>query len=275
MSEKKDIISNYINNENITNSNPAESGKNLFVSKKIISDGKLEKENPNQFLNKKIARFKVEKEVENTNNKSPDNMDSNDGRWSKEEHEKVIEGIIQFGINWKKVKTLINTRTPVQVRSHAQKFYQKLKKIKDDNLGIDFTSDSISNIKDMVNHIKLVNQNYSVKNMLLYLGNKCDNIKKIKILNNKKGEINKQNNNNDNLYKIKMIDSSINTPIPLNNIFSNDKNTINNNNENLINNNFLNNPIPLDSNFINNLINNNLNNNITNNINNLNNNYNG
>ena len=166
MSEKIDIISNHINKENNTNSNQAEHVKNLFMSKKFISTEKPEKENPKQFLSKKVARFKVEKEAENDNNKSSENIEKNDGRWAKEEHEKFIEGIVQFGINWKKVKTLISTRTAVQVRSHAQKFFLKLKSIKDDNLGIDFTSDSINNIRDMVNHIKSVKKNYSVKNLI-------------------------------------------------------------------------------------------------------------
>ena len=163
MSEIKDINSiknNSETNENNANSNPAEPVKNLFLSKKIISTEKSEKEDQNKLLNKKIARFKIEKEDENTNNKSPNNVDINDGRWAKEEHIKFIEGIVQFGINWKKVKTLISTRTTVQVRSHAQKFFQKLKGVKDDNLGINFTSDSIYNIKDMVNNIKSVNKNY-------------------------------------------------------------------------------------------------------------------
>ena len=43
-------------------------------------------------------------------------------------------------------------------------------KLIDNNYNIDSLFD---NIKDMVNHIKSVNKNYSVKNMLLYLGNKC------------------------------------------------------------------------------------------------------
>ena len=44
----------------------------------------------------------------------------------------------------------------MQTRSHAQKFYQKLKMCKDDELSIDFTLDSINNIKDMINQIKSI-----------------------------------------------------------------------------------------------------------------------
>ena len=53
--------------------------------------------------------------------------DTNEGRWTKEEHDKFLDGIVQYGANWKKIKKLISTRTAIQVRSHAQKFYRKLK----------------------------------------------------------------------------------------------------------------------------------------------------
>ena len=37
-----------------------------------------------------------------------------------------------------------------------------MKTCKDDNLGINFTFSSIHNIKDMINHIKTINQNYNL-----------------------------------------------------------------------------------------------------------------
>ena len=52
------------------------------------------------------------------------------GRWSKEEHKKFIEAIIKFGNDWKEVQAYINTRTSTQARSHAQKFFEKIKKNK-------------------------------------------------------------------------------------------------------------------------------------------------
>ena len=50
------------------------------------------------------------------------------GRWSREEHKKFIEAIIKFGNNWKEVQEYIITRTSTQARSHAQKFFEKIKK---------------------------------------------------------------------------------------------------------------------------------------------------
>ena len=120
------------------------------------------KENPVLFLSRKSLRFVVEKGEEYNKRKLPDNIDVNEGRWTKEEHDKFLDGIVQYGCNWIKVDRLIKTRIITQVRSHAQKFFIKLKICKDEDLGIDFTSDSICNIKDMINHIKSVNNNYNI-----------------------------------------------------------------------------------------------------------------
>ena len=52
------------------------------------------------------------------------------GRWTKEEHSRFILGLMTFGKNWKKVEELVATRTGAQVRSHAQKFFNRLTKVK-------------------------------------------------------------------------------------------------------------------------------------------------
>ena len=50
------------------------------------------------------------------------------GRWTKEEHERFIEGIRKYGKNWKKVEEFVGTRNGAQIRSHAQKFFQRIKR---------------------------------------------------------------------------------------------------------------------------------------------------
>lgn len=50
------------------------------------------------------------------------------GRWSQEEHHRFIEGLTQYGKNWKKVEDFIGTRSGAQIRSHAQKFFIRLTK---------------------------------------------------------------------------------------------------------------------------------------------------
>lgn len=52
----------------------------------------------------------------------------NSGRWSDEEHLKFIEGIVEYGNDWKKVQKLIKTRSSTQARSHAQKYFSQIKK---------------------------------------------------------------------------------------------------------------------------------------------------
>ena len=52
------------------------------------------------------------------------------GRWNKDEHRKFIEAIIKYGNNWKDVQKYIDTRTSTQARSHAQKYFEKMRKSK-------------------------------------------------------------------------------------------------------------------------------------------------
>ena len=52
----------------------------------------------------------------------------NTGRWTQEEHALFLEGLKLHGKGWKKIAGLIETRTVVQIRTHAQKYFQKLEK---------------------------------------------------------------------------------------------------------------------------------------------------
>ena len=132
---------------------------------------------PSQLLGNKIKRFKVIKKVENSkvsSSKSLTEQKVNEGRWSYDEQVKFIIAIGKDGTNWKKIKKSISTRTLPQIRSHAQKFYNRLKLCKNDKLGIDFTSNEIQGIKDMINHIKLVNSNYDIAKIFLFFVNKLN-----------------------------------------------------------------------------------------------------
>jgi len=50
------------------------------------------------------------------------------GRWTKEEHEAFLMALKLYGKEWKKVAAKVKTRTVVQTRTHAQKYFQKLAK---------------------------------------------------------------------------------------------------------------------------------------------------
>ena len=168
--------------------------KKIFFIKKFLKYRQSQEKTKIRFLCKKTQYFKVE----NLGVFSKDKKLSNEGRWNEEEHDKFLDGIIIFGTNWKKVKKLINTRTSVQVRSHAQKFFLKMKICKEEALGIDFTLDSILSIKDMINQIQSNGINYDIKSIFKYLNYKCDiNKKPNKFLEARNKNINKNKDNND------------------------------------------------------------------------------
>ena len=200
--------------------------KKIFFSKKFSKYKQTqEKETPIKFLCKKKNYFKTFNKEEHHKKKMERHEISKEGRWTEEEHNLFLEGIVKYGTVWKNVKKLIKTRTSVQVRSHAQKFYLKMKAFKDNELGIDFTVNSIKAIKDMIALIKL--KNYDVKNTLLYLNKKCDISKKPKIIENNDNYINNIN------YMFEKVTNNVNNDIK-DNISNN--NYINDNINNIINN---------------------------------------
>lgn len=50
------------------------------------------------------------------------------GRWTRKEHDLFLEALKKYGKEWKKVASSVGTRTVVQTRTHAQKYFQKLSK---------------------------------------------------------------------------------------------------------------------------------------------------
>ena len=128
---------NNVLNELFTTNNP-QSNKKLFFTHTLKN-----------FLQKKM--FKVETIKE----KKASNADNNSqGYWFKSEHYKFIEALYLYDCNWKKIQNHLRNRTYNQVRSHAQKFYLKLKTFKDEQLGLDFTSNDVKSLKDIIKIIK-------------------------------------------------------------------------------------------------------------------------
>jgi SHAQKYF class myb-like DNA-binding protein len=50
------------------------------------------------------------------------------GKWTKEEHKKFLEALLEYGENWIKVQQAVQIRSCAQVRSHAQKYFIKMQK---------------------------------------------------------------------------------------------------------------------------------------------------
>lgn len=61
----------------------------------------------------------------------------NTGRWTAEEHRLFLQGLEQHGKGWKKIASLIRSRTVVQIRTHAQKYFQKLAKARQNGEGLE------------------------------------------------------------------------------------------------------------------------------------------
>ena len=79
------------------------------------------------------------------------------GRWTEKEQEQFLEGIMKFGNEWKNIQKYVQTRTPTQIRSHAQKFFLKLKR----NLNtFNISSEEFKNMKE---------DNFSIKCFFEYL----------------------------------------------------------------------------------------------------------
>ena len=100
------------------------------ISNNSLSDVNMIKINSsnNHESNKKNKIVQPKKEDANKSLSGKQITQFNSGRWTEEEHKKFLKGIIEYGNNWKMVAKLIKTRSSSQARSHAQKYFLKVKK---------------------------------------------------------------------------------------------------------------------------------------------------
>jgi len=84
---------------------------------------------------------------EHENADSSSNTKNFAGRWTKDEHTRFVEGLKIYGKNWKKVEDHVSSRSGAQIRSHAQKFFNRIEKELYVNKG--HAIDNISKIDDV------------------------------------------------------------------------------------------------------------------------------
>jgi SHAQKYF class myb-like DNA-binding protein len=106
-------------------------------------------------------------------NKTKSRKKSNEstGRWTAEEHREFLRGLQIHGREWKKVATLIPSRSSAQVRSHAQKYFVRLQKLQEEDpngelksLGDEGTSTcSSSHVQHRVEDVSIDNMPLSVR----------------------------------------------------------------------------------------------------------------
>ena len=110
----------YFNAKRILKSKQKINYFNKFINSKVDFS--------ENFLNKKLNRIHVDKH---------DNLCKihfkmqKKGRWTLKEHIQFLQAFEKFGPQWDKISKvkyfLIPTRTSAQMRSHAQKFFKKMK----------------------------------------------------------------------------------------------------------------------------------------------------
>ncbi len=95
--------------------------------------------------------MKKSKEIKNKQKRVNREGNFNCGRWQPEEHQRFIEAIMKYGNEWKSVQRHVGTRSSTQARSHAQKFFVKIKKTNLPDLNVDLTKNSIKTLHEIAN----------------------------------------------------------------------------------------------------------------------------
>ena len=182
------------NNKSILKIENSNSRESTFLDKSGVQ---LEKE-----LHKK-EKPKLFYTVDYNLFENPEEESKNEGRWSYNENIKFIRAYVNFGKNYKLCQKYIGSRNKKQIISHAQKFFRKLKKLK--NKDFDFSNDNIKDLSDIFKLIEAKNKNNIDKkeyiiNTLISL---CENIPK-----NENNYSNKEIKNSDKKRKNEIEDKA-------------------------------------------------------------------
>lgn len=117
---KKDIISNTYNQVYPNSTNPHLNLSSIISLPEVPDDitRKSTMEKTHFDSNKSLSLQKKYLKKEEINN----------GRWTRDEHKKFVEAILMYENEWKLVQNSVESRSSTQARSHAQKFFLKIKK---------------------------------------------------------------------------------------------------------------------------------------------------
>ena len=137
LSNSRISILNISNIKTISNnsiSNMSNTDNNLNKKRPLILENvKNDNNNNNNKFNSSIKLNNQSKEcLPNASSsklvKSEKESLFNTGRWLKEEHKRFVHAILKHGNEWKLVQKYVVTRSSTQARSHAQKFFLKIKR---------------------------------------------------------------------------------------------------------------------------------------------------
>ena len=122
------------------------------------------------------------------------------GRWKSDEHQRFIDAIIKYGNNWRQVQKYVGTRSSTQTRSHAQKFFEKLKRSKIfKKEKYDFSKNSLKILHDIMKSLPDNEYNQILKLLNSLSHERKSNLNKDKkIITNNNEIINFNENINEN-----------------------------------------------------------------------------
>ena len=168
---KKPFFLTY-NINNITSNNSNKDYNNILyrqnkTNKESEKNDTSEKVHPK---NKKVKLFNTYIELDN----SP-KQNLKEGRWSYDEHIKFIIAYVNYRNKYEMIDKFISSRNILQIRSHAQKFFKRLKEMQ--NNEYDFSSDEIKNLFDIFdiigdnNKTNINNKEYIIKTLISFYDN--------------------------------------------------------------------------------------------------------
>ncbi|WOL13405.1 protein REVEILLE 1 [Canna indica] len=121
MERQRWVDMEYVKEQNVWDDNCVSStniihfpNKQLFVDKRPIVDDL-------QMMKQDSSTVDLQIRV-----RKPYTITKQRERWTEEEHEKFLEAIQLHGRSWRRIQEHIGTKTAIQIRSHAQKFFSKV-----------------------------------------------------------------------------------------------------------------------------------------------------
>ena len=115
----------YRDDNYVPSNNTSDTNRSITAS---ISSLRTSTSFPRGSSGDETSKFVGEKLDPNTPGRVVETGQEHTGRWTKEEHESFLVALKMYGKEWKKVAAKVKTRTVVQTRTHAQKYFQKLAK---------------------------------------------------------------------------------------------------------------------------------------------------
>ena len=178
---------------------------NIVNQKKERSKTKSQnKKDNNNIIQKKNGIYNLKHKHKNLatkkNNIPQINKNYSAGRWKSDEHQRFIDAIIKYGNNWRQVQKYVGTRSSTQTRSHAQKFFEKLKRSKIfKKEKYDFSKNSLKILHDIMKSLPDNEYNQILKLLNSLSHERKSNLNKDKkIITNNNEIINFNENINEN-----------------------------------------------------------------------------